>query len=538
MEFIIANEKGEEVTLLTDKQYIDIEIGEGNTFSIQISKKYQKKWGIDSGWWIGCPGKEYGGIIDGVKSVNETIVLSGKTWRGLLEKKIIEPPSGQDYRFVSGDANTIINNTVCSEFDGIFVCDTNSGINIDSYNFDRYVNSLVGIEKMLLKRNSRLSISYESGEPNSSAFVRLKAVPIHDYSDELEYSKDGSLSYLYFSFENFTGGINHLICLGKGELKDRLVVHLYVQEDGSIGPNQYYFGKDERESTFEYSNTDSVEELIKNGTERLKELMSYKSMDIDLYNESLAGLKGIYDDISIGDIVGGRDFDTGIYLSKQITRKIVQVKNGRESIEYKVGDETKTSSPSGESSTESNGITLLDVYPIGSIYMSANNVNPGTIFGGTWEEWGAGRVPVGVDVNDSNFNGVEKTGGASTHTLSAEQIPMHSHGLNEHTHSIPNLSGKTNNTGNHTHRHGNSNDHGFASFNDSTGETRVGYSTDYVYPAGYNKQTQSTGAHEHTVTTNASTTGKASGNTESVGSGKSHNNLQPYITCYMWKRIA
>ena len=366
----------------------------------------------------------------------------------------------------------------------------------------------------------------------------MAAVPIRDYSDEIEYSQDGTLGFLSFKFENFTGGINHLICLGKGELKDRLVVHLYVQEDGSIGPNQYYFGKDERESTFEYSNTDSVEELIKNGTERLKELMSYKSMDIDLYNESLAGLKGIYDDISIGDIVGGRDFDTGIYLSKQITRKIVQVKNGRESIEYKVGDETKTSSPSGESSTESNGITLLDVYPIGSIYMSANNVNPGTIFGGTWEEWGAGRVPVGVDVNDSNFNGVEKTGGASTHTLSAEQIPMHSHGLNEHTHSIPNLSGKTNNTGNHTHRHGNSNDHGFASFNDSTGETRVGSSTDYVYPAGYNKQTQSTGAHEHTVTTNASTTGKASGNTESVGSGKSHNNLQPYITCYMWKRIA
>lgn len=56
-------------------------------------------------------------------------------------------------------------------------------------------------------------------------------------------------------------------------------------------------------------------------------------------------------------------------------------------------------------------ISLLDVYPVGSIYMSVNNVNPSTLFGGTWQLWGAGRVPVGVDTNDTNFNTVEKTGG-------------------------------------------------------------------------------------------------------------------------------
>ena len=51
MEFIICNEKGEEVTLLTDGRYIDMEIGDSNSFSIEISKDYQKRWGIDSGWW-------------------------------------------------------------------------------------------------------------------------------------------------------------------------------------------------------------------------------------------------------------------------------------------------------------------------------------------------------------------------------------------------------------------------------------------------------------------------------------------------------
>lgn len=178
------------------------------------------------------------------------------------------------------------------------------------------------------------------------------------------------------------------------------------------------------------------------------------------------------------------------------------------------------------------------IYPIGSIYMSVKNVNPGTLFGGSWESWGSGRVPVGVNASDDNFNTVEKTGGESTHTLTTDQLPSHSHGLNDHTHSIPSLSGTTSNGGEHTHNHANGNSSGFASFNDSTGSTGVGVGTSYSYQVGYSKATDSAGAHEHTITTDESTTGKASGDTASAGSGSAHNNLQPYITCYMWKRTA
>lgn len=53
------------------------------------------------------------------------------------------------------------------------------------------------------------------------------------------------------------------------------------------------------------------------------------------------------------------------------------------------------------------------LYPVGSIYLSVNNVNPGTLFPGqTWEPWGTGRVPVGVDGSQTDFNTVEKTGGS------------------------------------------------------------------------------------------------------------------------------
>lgn len=69
------------------------------------------------------------------------------------------------------------------------------------------------------------------------------------------------------------------------------------------------------------------------------------------------------------------------------------------------------------------GIKLLDyinskvkinvdlMYPVGSIYLSTNSTNPSQLFGGTWEQWGKGRVPVGVDTTQTEFNTVEKTGG-------------------------------------------------------------------------------------------------------------------------------
>jgi hypothetical protein len=44
--------------------------------------------------------------------------------------------------------------------------------------------------------------------------------------------------------------------------------------------------------------------------------------------------------------------------------------------------------------------------------MSVNNTDPGTLFGGTWEAWGAGRVPVGVNTSDTDFSTAGKTGGS------------------------------------------------------------------------------------------------------------------------------
>ena len=74
---------------------------------------------------------------------------------------------------------------------------------------------------------------------------------------------------------------------------------------------------------------------------------------------------------------------------------------------------------------------LKKAYPIGSVYINASNAtNPASLLGfGTWSAFGAGRTLVGIDSGDTDFDTVEETGGAKTHTLSVAEMPSHTHNL-------------------------------------------------------------------------------------------------------------
>lgn len=127
---------------------------------------------------------------------------------------------------------------------------------------------------------------------------------------------------------------------------------------------------------------------------------------------------------------------------------------------------------------------LKTVYPIGSIYLSTVSTNPATLFGfGTWEEWGKGKVPVGVDTSDNDFKNVEKTGGEKVHKLTVDEMPSHQHALSIQTGGSLTVSAVT-----------------WASISDGRK-----YAGDMI---------------------------------DATGGDKAHNNLQPYVTCYMWKRTA
>lgn len=123
---------------------------------------------------------------------------------------------------------------------------------------------------------------------------------------------------------------------------------------------------------------------------------------------------------------------------------------------------------------------LLAAWPIGSIYTSVTSANPSTLFGGNWEAFGAGRVMVGLDSGDTDFDTVEEIGGTKTHTLSIAEMPSHTHGFTAHQ----TTSGD----------------------NDRGGGGVL--------------------------------TSSQNGTTAATGSGTAHTIVQPYITVYMFKRIA
>ena len=133
------------------------------------------------------------------------------------------------------------------------------------------------------------------------------------------------------------------------------------------------------------------------------------------------------------------------------------------------------------------------IYPVGSIYVNAStSSSPASLMGfGSWERYGQGRVLVSQNSSESEFNSLGETGGAKTHTLTTAQIPTHSHSIN-------------------THRYPRVEYYGGAEVNIT------------AFDAG-------TPSPEGPSSTYAS---------NNTGSGQSHNNLQPYITVYMWRRTA
>lgn len=330
-QLILADQNLRDIMPVMDAE-IDIAIGsDENDYEIKIRRdRWDKRYAYGNIFYV--KNTEFGGII-GRKKINtaeDTISLYGRTWRGKLDKKVIRPPDGQDYRKVSGELNTVLNTLVTEQFNDYFVVSqTDTGVSVTNYQFDRYCTLLAGIVKMLKSVGYKLHIEYIQQERGQPGYVELSAVPVVDYSERLELSQDSRLNFVFDETKN---GVNHLICLGKGELQERQVIDLYVQEDGSIGTTQYYTGIQEVAETYEDTSSES-DELEEKGREKLQELMNSTSFSMDVETLGM--------EVEIGDIIGGRDYVTGMYAAKPIAKKIYKVSGGKVSLEYEIeGDDS------------------------------------------------------------------------------------------------------------------------------------------------------------------------------------------------------
>lgn len=329
-ELILANPAGNEIRSILDAE-VDLEIGDYNNFEITLSRVgFDEE--IPDKTRVFNPGTEFGGLVRRIKtsSATNTISLGGYTWRGLLQMKIIEPTAGEDYATATGELNAILSDIIEPEFDGLFRASTeDTGVEVSGYQFDRYCTMLDGLKKMLKSVGYRLHIRYIQEDQGSPGYVEIGAVPIVDYSSQIELSGDMRLN---FTAESVDDGVNHLICLGDGELKDRVVLHLYVQEDGTIGTTQYYTGVDEIVDVYDFPSADA-EALEEYARENFETLRGFQSFEMDIESLNL--------DLEIGDIIGGRDYITGISMSKPITGKVWTYKDQTDKVEYLIeGDNT------------------------------------------------------------------------------------------------------------------------------------------------------------------------------------------------------
>ena len=137
------------------------------------------------------------------------------------------------------------------------------------------------------------------------------------------------------------------------------------------------------------------------------------------------------------------------------------------------------------------------VFPIGSTYITQEETNPSTILKfGTWERV-KGKVLVGLDEDDADFNIIGKTGGEKTHTLTVDEMPAHIHKLK--------------------------------------GNTNVNFSDDIIYP--YLLASAKRGYADGSAVTFSE--GYSLNDTTTVGGGQAHDILQPYqVVGYMWRRTA
>ncbi len=327
MELLITDKDWIELGYFEDTAEADIEVGDSNDFELILPKIIAKKYEIAEKCIVFVPGTEFGGLIEDTESITsgENITFRGGAWRKYLEQLIIEPPSGQSYLTVSGDANRILKQVLNKGAGLLFeVPDYTAGINISKHQF-RYIDALTGLTDMLEKQNARLDIKAVQGETGEPCRIVIQAVRRKNYSEELEYNGDDNIDV---TTRACNGRINHLICLGKGELANRIVVHLYAQLDGTVGTKQYYKGTEERTAIYDYSSGEK-EDLVKEGTKKLKELMNYKEAKMTISAVNL----------EIGDIVSARDREAGILLSRPVARKILHCENGEMSVEYKLKGE-------------------------------------------------------------------------------------------------------------------------------------------------------------------------------------------------------
>lgn len=325
MDLIYTNANKVDQGVLSSYSF-DLSFGaDENDFELTIKDKDIM---LEYGAIIYCEGTEYGGIVDGkhYSSDSDTVTYKGRTWTGILNGRIIEPPSGEEHLVVNDYADSIIAKilgdlALKDLFSSKSIPDGGIRPYVNNYTFPRYCKAYDGIRDMLSSADAKLRLVYEN------RWVYAIVEPIVDYTP---WDSDGDAAIL--DVEHYENKVNHLICLGAGEGTAREVIHLYLRSSGSVETEitPDFTGSDEITDVYENSNAKTWDELKAGGLKRFEELLKTDKAEISNIGE-------LYRDIGIGDKIHSYDLKSGIRAYAAVTQKIVKIENGKATIEYKTG---------------------------------------------------------------------------------------------------------------------------------------------------------------------------------------------------------
>ena len=292
----------------------DFAIGEENTWSLKVRDDVPAVRDC----FVYIDGTEFGGVVDDIETSSGKAgkTISGRTWHGMLGTLVVCPPAGQAHAVLSGEANGCIARIL--ELSGagepFAASGEDSGIEVARWQAPRYCTAYEALTRMLAAGGARLSISFSRGTATLSAV---------DAGAERRWSDTAG-----FDLKRVRP-VNHLVCLGKGELEARTVVHLYADSQGRVSRTQSIFGRAHMAETYELSQAEDEAELVEKGTAKLEEMQGSDEADMD----DLPG--GGY---ALGQVLTAHDVDRGVAVEKTVVKAIARVSGRSVRVEYQAGD--------------------------------------------------------------------------------------------------------------------------------------------------------------------------------------------------------
>lgn len=227
MDLIYADETRKDLGVL-QSYALDMAYGsDENDFTCSVDRRDHC---CGEGYFIYVENEEYGGIVDSIRVDTESdeIQYLGRTWHGILEKKVICPDPGSDFLVLGGEANAVLQAIIDRiGLSSLFIASTDdSGIQIVAYQMERYCYAYSGIMRMLKEFHAKLQLRWSNG------MIVASAEPRYDYSQDEEFDT----SQVDFQLQKNFRPVNHMVCLGQGDLKDRAVIHIFTDQHGGVQP--------------------------------------------------------------------------------------------------------------------------------------------------------------------------------------------------------------------------------------------------------------------------------------------------------------